>query len=260
MFRRGQLNLPARLFPCTTEPWSQCEDSTKKHLPLSPAFPNGPFSRDGDAEGSGTWPMVRGRAGCLEEGGCVCVCVCVCVKCVKGVCVCVNVTSVLVCVGLCALADLSALPLMCEGRHWDWLDQSRLLLVTRRAPTPHWTPACTTLSNRHTAHTHTRPTEKERAKAPPSDEIPFLSFTRVSFIFIRLNQTEIFVRLFLGWNFGMCCFHVWGGGGGGGALYTMGSLSGARVSMELRGSPRLEERPLPSLSWLKLVSLCAVTG
>jgi len=63
--------------------------------------------------------MVRGRAGCLEEGGCLCkvcercvymcVCVCECDKCV-GVCVCV-------CVGLCALADLSALPLMCEGRH-----------------------------------------------------------------------------------------------------------------------------------------------
>lgn len=40
-------------------------------------------------------------------------------KCVKGVCVCEfdKCVDVCVCIGLCALADLSALPLMCEGRH-----------------------------------------------------------------------------------------------------------------------------------------------
>lgn len=41
----------------------------QERLPLSPAFPNGPFSRDGDAEGSRTRPMTRGRPGCLEERG-----------------------------------------------------------------------------------------------------------------------------------------------------------------------------------------------
>lgn len=41
----------------------------QERLPLSPAFPNGPFSCDGDAEGFRTRPLMRGRPGCLEERG-----------------------------------------------------------------------------------------------------------------------------------------------------------------------------------------------
>ncbi len=70
------------------------------------------------------------------------------------------------------------------------------------------------LKHSHThIHTYRHQThrEKERAKAPQWQNT-FLSLTSVSFIFLRvwLNQTEIFVRLFLRWNSGMCCFHVWG--------------------------------------------------
>lgn len=199
------------------------------------------------------WEVVQGAL--KREGGCV-KCMCVAYVCVWE---CNKCVGVCVCVGLCALADLSALPLMCEGRHWDWLDQSRLLLVTRSVPTPHCTHTLAWLSQRLHTHTRThtdfRHSDKERGKAPQWQKIFYPLQQHPVFFWVRLNQTEIFVCLFLRGNSGMCSFHVWGGSTG--PLYTMGPLWRVPVSMVLRGSPRLEEGLCPPF-WLKLISLCNI--
>lgn len=192
------------------------------------------------APGPGQWWEVAQGAS-KSEGGCIKqVCVRACVR-VWECCECVGVR---VCVCVCKSASSgrpSALPLMCNGRHWDWLDQSRLLLVTRSAPTPH----CTHRDERPSQTLTSSISGKESTKTPPPIGNAFIPYKCILYLSMNAAETGIFCLPFSEvklWHVLLSC--VWGGSAG--PLCTMGPLWGVPISMMLRGSP-LGGRLIPSL-------------